>query len=293
MDRRAFLSSAGAAAIVATGGLGASRKLYAQSSYDPNVLDNAVTAHSSVIARSFNGLGQPWDFRTLANAQSSVANTFLQGNFDAQLKSQIANVPASALNPANNDYTGAVQRIQAYAPDFQADDLQYLLNYISNDPDSVASTLDNLKQNGLVPTIQASAPVYMQMYHDLVNLGDEGMAALRSPFLNRNPKLAKYRQSQEKPKIALATYDPARDKPHMERATWQRPLMFLPPSSGGGYSCAADGMAGLAYGTAIAVVTTMCVLSVIGDVLCLPMLLYWAGTGGAAWGLGHAVKCGF
>ena len=207
----------------------------------------------------------------------------------------MASITADQLNPANNNYAGSVQRIQAYAPDFAADDFQQLLAYLQTDPVSVASSLADLKQNGLSPTIQATAVSYAKLQRALNLQQGDGKLVMPSPFKKRGATTAQYSASQI-PKVQSATYSPHRGRPHMQDVSWQRLMMTLPQVDGGsqtGYTCAADNMAGLAYGTAVAVVATMCFFSVIGDVLCLPALAYWAGTAGAGWGLGHAVKCGF
>lgn len=272
------------------GGLGSSRKAFGQSSLE-TTLTNCSDTHSLAVGNAFNGLSQPWDFHRLSQVHTAAANTLASADFDTAFKAQIANVDASSLSLATNDYTSSVQRIQTYAPTFQADDFQFLMNYLTIDPDTTNAALTDLKQNGITPSIQGCVPIYQQMYTDLVAQGGDATAKrFQEPFKRHRMAVAA-QKSSGLPPLKAATYNPREQKPKLVQSTWLRPFLTIENGGGGGgYSCAADSKAGLAYGTTIAVVTFMCFFSVV-VLICSPVILFWAGTAGAAWGLGHEVKC--
>ena len=302
MNRRAFLVSGGSTtALLATGGLGTSRKAVAQSSatFDPTVLEGSAATHAAMIASSFNGMGQPSDLFQLANAQQVAVDTLSGTDFDDRIKALAATTDPNSLNLDNVDYSAIVSGIQMYAPDFTAADLQTAFSWLPVSPAAIGPALSDLAQNGLLHHVQSMVPQYRALGAALLRQsrrgdGDPGPEAhVRYPFAHHNGTDVRYNPQRELSRVRSATYYPDRDKPHLERASWQRAMMYLDSGGGGGtgYSCGADAMAAGATTIAVAVVSTMCFLSVIGTPICLPVVMYWVGMGGAAWVVGHGMKC--
>ena len=188
--------------------------------------------------------------------------------------------------------------MQSFEPSFQMADLQELTSFLYSDPNSTAADLSQLKQQGLSPLAQANATYFAKLGK---LAGSSGSATLVMPsrFLNPNLRAARA-EAAHREKFRSATYDPGAHKARLARISWARATMNLPTDDGGvdakqstGYSCQDDSAAQLAYAVAVATITVMCYASVIGAPICTATVGLYLTVGGAGWGFGHALKCGF
>jgi hypothetical protein len=291
VNRRFFLGASGAvAACVATGGLGSSRKLFAQS-VDSDLLSGAVDYHALVTASAWNGTLSPWLLTHLAHVQANVANSLQSAGIDDQIKATMAGVDPASIDLSTIDLSSFTTSVQQYAPNFQLSDAQamWTMGGDLNSPDIITAAITQMQQYGITPTIQQTSVGYGVLAQMFTPPADGGLTYLRSPWKGR-PALVKGGYTTSLPERAI--YAPGRNSPILRKVAWQR-AMQPAPSDGGGYSCPADGVAVVGFGTAVTVVTVMCYLTVIGAPICTVSLLVYAAVAGTVWSLGHAIKCGF
>jgi hypothetical protein len=148
MNRRLFLSGAGAAtAYVATRSLSGG-KLYAQSSgLNPDLVTSASTNSTTTIANSWSGVFSATDWGNLAGihwaTSADVVNKGLNTPF-VDAAGQMGN-----LDPSVIDLQQLTNSVQIYQPSFQLSDMQTYYNLIPKDPASLNAAMNHLKQGGL------------------------------------------------------------------------------------------------------------------------------------------------
>lgn len=288
-SRRSFLASS-SAAVAASFAISqfTPKRVSAQSlGLNQNILNASAASHLTTTANVYGETAVGADWKNMSNAATALYNNMIQTGFDAKLKSAIANVTPNQINPNMIDQSQVLESIQAYQPDFQMADLNLLMALIPTDQSSLSSTLTRLKTNGLSPTVQSAAARF--------NLICTNVNAALNPDGNANGSpYMEFKSGTYTGHLKPASFNRQMNVPHLQRAVWQRIERSLNNEGGGGYNCATDGAAALAVGTVFAVIAIMA-----GPAGALVYaaewgaLSLWGGSAAAAWGLGHAVFCGF
>lgn len=150
MDRRAFLTSAGAASTLAlTRGFG--HKLYAQQSgLDPNLVSAVTYRHTLAINDAWGSGGPtPSDLSSLRSVLINMRNGVVNGGLDVpfmQAAQSVSNIDSTMLP----DWNVPLAQIQTIQPNFQMSDLQAAISNVPLDTASLQSSLQALQSNGLV-----------------------------------------------------------------------------------------------------------------------------------------------
>jgi hypothetical protein len=255
-----------------------------------NILAAASASHITAIANVYAGTATGADWTNMSSAAAAIYNNMQTTSFDTTLKSAISGISPSQLSVDDLDKTSIVESVQVYQPAFQLSDLNQLISLIPTDQSSLATALTTLKTNGLSPTVQLAAAKY-GLIAAKVN------AALNSSTLARYSTVPHYREDL-KGRVTPAIYDPRKSAPHFQPAGWLRIARSLKNEDGGGggylgYNCQADTASIWAAGTVFFCIGMMAASGVLEFAAVATAISFWGGTGVSAWGLGHAVFCGF
>ncbi len=270
MNRRAFITSAGVTAAATTGSIVFARRATAQSSGpNTNLYVSSGAAHSIATGNSFYGSPSGSDWNNAGNSLQPVLSDWLANGLDSHVAAYVGGVNPASVKSTNMNMPLLLQSIQQFQPAFQMADLQNALSGIDASPAStVSSVISTIQQQGMSSyinsTIQQAPPLANAVSAKYSGGGSSGSTPqnqLRRGMVN--PNVARIEQP--------------------------------PPSDGGGYNCAADGMAVAAATIAFAVLTVM---TMGADAVLVGAawgaIATWGGLGTAAWGTGHyMVGCGF
>lgn len=148
MNRRLFLTGAGAStAYVASRGF-SGRKLYAQSSGpDPNLINTATTNSAVATANCFSGVFSGNDWRSLMSIHTAMLSDVQAKGLDATFVQSAYSV--TNLDPATIDMQQVTNIIQIYQPAFQLSDLQAYFAMVPQDQGSFLQALNQFQQAGL------------------------------------------------------------------------------------------------------------------------------------------------
>ncbi len=286
--RRSFLASSGTA-VAASFAVSqfTPRKVSAQSlGLNQNILNASYASHVTASADVYGETATGADWMNMSNAATAVYNNMIQTGFDANFKSAISNITISQINPSNLNQSQLLESIQVYQPSFQASDLGLLMSLVPTDQTSLSSALTSLQTNGLSSTVQSAASRFSRiavLVNDAANSGAGGLTRI-------NPFKGRLGTGQ----VIPASFNPAQKSAHLQHAVWQRIAQTLGSEGVGGYNCQTDGALALAAGTVFAVLGFMA-----GPAGALVYatewgaIAVWGGSAAVAWGLGHAVFCGF
>jgi len=277
MTRRSFFLTGGAAtaALVATGGLGKSRRLFAQGTpaFDPALVTTATSMNASTVANVFNGYTSSGDFYGSATSQVNVAANFASVGADEAWKQAFATVTPDQVNLGNMNINQFTAQIQIYAPTFQLSDAQQIFQYFYAHPESVAASLAALQSGGITPILYQCANGFNNLATIIASVTTTNLA---SPFGSRPLVNADAVARGMKPNNL---------QPNM------RPPQLPPHGNGGHYNCADDALALMGFGVGGATIGVMCLISIIGFA-CAPVVGVMVGVVGGAWSVGHAMVCG-
>jgi len=268
MDRRNFLLGAGtSSALVATGGLGLSRRAFAQSAPDPNIYNASVAAHAIATGNGMYVGGFSSDWQTVGTTLSNCLAEWNANGRDAGVAAAISSISPSMITSASLDQQTMLATLQAYQPAVQLADIQQVLSFVDANQALVPSVLSGMQTNG------------MSYYIGLL--------------INQSQLVSSYLANQSSGgqiPSAIRSRGTSGDKT-------ANPIKIAqpPPNEGGGYNCAVDGALIFAAGLAFATLSVMTLGSV--DILAGAAwggIALWGGIGTTGWGVGHVIAgCGF
>jgi hypothetical protein len=280
MNRRSFLTSAGAtAACLATAGGSTSRKLFAQD-VDPGLLNACVDNNAIAAANMYYNSAGAGDFYGLAWANSTLAQHCRDTGVDAAFNQTALWLSPGQLNPSQVDVAGVTANIQRFCPDLQVSDMQDIFNRLPTDPDSIASGLATVQQYGLSSMLDSSAAGYYAKAGYLSGNGEPTPIAYKG---TRTPSYPRVINKVHRPQM----------KPHLQKAMYAfRPFMTITPEGGAPphkpYTCESDNRMQAAFGTFTFMVTIVCMAGWVTGLVCGPVFGIISGV----WLIGHIAVCG-
>jgi hypothetical protein len=148
LDRRKFITGS-SLALVATGGLGSSRKIFAQSSgINPSVYSAGASAYAIACANAVYSSTTANDWSVIANTLTSIMADWQTNQIDNLLQPLYGQLDTSQVISANMNQQQILQTIQQFQPAFTLTNVQNLLSYINASQASIQSTVASLQQSG-------------------------------------------------------------------------------------------------------------------------------------------------
>ncbi len=151
MNRRNFLSGAGAAA-AATAAVGIRpRILYGQSSTpNPAIYNALIAAHSIAVGHVLYGAASASDWTTVQNAANVCLADWQANNRDAGVRSAVSSVSPSFIN--SGFVTGAINTqptMNIYDPRINAANIQLCNSYVSQNPSLLPNIFASMQSSGM------------------------------------------------------------------------------------------------------------------------------------------------
>jgi hypothetical protein len=284
MDRRKFVTLATAtAAAVANGGFGRSRRAFAQSSINIDLMNSAMAQHSNANANFFYNSGTVDDINAMASANLTIGGHFSSIGIDSAFQPIFAGLTPAQVNMANFDPTPALSWMQQYAPDMTIGDLNAITSAAISNSSVLPTALSNLQNYGLSSAITSAGLIL-----------ERRAAALTPP-----DQMSKLNRTH-RPIIRSAIYNSELQKPHLKRAQWhsQEPgrwlrivpsLGTLPTLS----NCQADTLMQLDFGATLVIVAIACTADTgPGTLVCTPVVTVITSVIAVAWAGVHSALCG-
>jgi hypothetical protein len=259
MNRRAFLTSAGAT-VGAVSTMGLSTKfLYGQATPpNPSIYNALIAAHCIAAGNYFYGTPSANDWWTVNNAATACANEWLSYGRDAGVKTGASQISPSQINTSNLNATQYLGTLQAYQSRFTAGNVSEAVGYVDGQGTLVSEVLSSFAQSGFSPYLTT---IMQQSAKIAEGLANGSIPAVASRF----------------------SVHPAFRPPPP------------PPGGGGKYNCETDGALIFGAGLAFATLSVMSLGSF--DILAGAAwagIAAWGGLGTTGWGVGHVVAgCGF
>jgi hypothetical protein len=276
LDRRKFITGS-SLALVATGGLGSSRKAHAQSSGINTSVYNAGTAASAIACGNYEYSVSTYnDWLTLNNTLPAILKDWQANDIDSLLYPLYSEITPAQITGGAFNQTQILESIQQFQPAFTLTNVQNLLAYL-NAPAvqaSIEQTISSLQQGGFAPYITS----WMQQT-SLIAQGLGAPCKSNCPGSPVPPKQASYREQRH----AGVHFDSAVYYPS------DRAALRLASAS-----CSNVNLVVAAIGVASAVIFLMTLGSA------TPFLLAgwaaasaWLAVGGTVVGVGNAFRCNF
>lgn len=304
MNRRSFLTTAGATATCLAAGGPMSRKLYSQSGLDPNIVNPCVDNNAITSANLHYQSVMPEDFMGLAWANQTLALHFQDTGFAANMDQTIAGISPSSLDPNNFDYNGVTANLNRYCPEMLVSDTQSIIQPKLTQ-DLIAKGLLQLQQYGVVSVLNNSAATYAQVgahLNDALSNPGGGLSKL-NPLSPLNPRLDsrtvvgptltgldKLPQYQRYPKVITHLRRP-QVRPHLQKSQFaQQPFISIVgylADSYASYNCTKDDYMMEGFAAEAAVVAICCTFGLVTGLLCGAILAVIA----VVWGGFHIAMC--
>lgn len=256
MNRRKFLYSSGIA-LVATGGLGSSRRTLAQGTgLNTSVYNASAAAHAIAAGDYICATPTSSDWNVIGNTLKSVISDWTANSMDTVLQAAFSDVTPDQIASSNLNQEAILANLQVYQPTFTAPQLQNILSFL--DAQSLSdkqSVLQSLQQSGLTPFL---ATLHLQSRNIADSLAGEG----------GGPSGASTSRATRRPHLLRSAYHAA------------------------GTGCSADAAAIEAATIALCVIGVMAS----GGVFLLAgwgAVAAWGGVATTAWSIGHTIACPF
>lgn len=262
MNRRKFMTGS-AIALVATGGLGTSRRLCAQGTgMNPAVYNSGSTLFAVATGNAFYGTPTAQDWINVQNNLSLAYADWTANGTDSQMQSYYNSLNPASVVAANMNQSVLLQNAQLVQPQMNLANIQTALTFLS--------TVTQSQLEEVISMIQQAGIAY---YINVANMA----AGSLSHFLTNSSTSSLVTSALLKPTPDITTPHP------------------IKPPSRPGYNCATDGALILGAGIAFATLTVMTLGFV--DVLAgaaWSSIALWGGLGTTGWGVGHVISgCNF
>ncbi len=291
MNRRAFFLSGGsAAALVATGGLGTSRKAFAQAGggLDPSFLQWQTNIVATAFGNIYNNRGTDADPYIITSVCTQMAGYLRDSGADAAMMQSVARINPTAITSTAVDPSILYNALRPATANLQMQDLADLVNHYALNPRDIPNVLAGLQQNGIAHYLDLMADNFREM-GDGFNLAPAGASIYGGPIddLTLNP--------QPTPP------DPGNYGGDGGGGHHLTPFQPLPPDGAGDppdeaakkrFDCAKDTDHLFEFGVGCALLGSYCWVGVVTGPFCTLGLAALLGVIAVAWSLIHIKKCG-